>query len=149
MNSKQISVLAAFLAAKVDYAVVGGIAVIAHGYVRTTNDLDIFIRPTEDNARAAFEALRGLGVPLEGMDFSDLLHDEEHLRFGANEDHIDILASIGDMPFDQVWQNRIETDIEGIRIPFISKPDLIENKLQVGRHRDLSDVEALERIPEP
>jgi len=40
MHSKQISVLAAFLAAKVDYAVVGGVAVIAHGYVRTTNDLD-------------------------------------------------------------------------------------------------------------
>ncbi len=148
MHSKQISVLAAFLAAKVDYAVVGGVAVITHGYVRTTNDLDIFIRPTEDNARAAFEALRGLGVPLEGLDYSDLLDDQEHLRFGPNEDHIDILASIGEMPFDQVWRNRIETEIEGYRIPFISKSDLIENKLQVGRHRDLSDVEALERISE-
>ncbi len=48
MNEKQISLLAAFAAAGVEYAVVGGVAVNAHGYVRATHDLDIFIRPTED-----------------------------------------------------------------------------------------------------
>ncbi len=48
---KQISLLAAFAAAKVEYAVVGGVAVNAHGYVRATHDLDLFIRPTEENAR--------------------------------------------------------------------------------------------------
>ena len=42
MNEKQISLLAAFAAARVEYAVVGGVAVNAHGYVRATNDLDIF-----------------------------------------------------------------------------------------------------------
>ena len=61
MNEKQISLLAAFAAAKVEYAVVGGVAVNAHGYVRATHDLDIFIRPTEENARAAFEALPSSG----------------------------------------------------------------------------------------
>jgi hypothetical protein len=148
MNEKQISLLAAFLAAKVEYAVVGGVAVNAHGYVRATNDLDIFIRPTEENARAAFDALRALGVPLEGLTPSDLLNDEENLRFGPEQDHIDILASIGEMPFDQVWRNRIETTVAGLSIPFISKPDLIENKRQVGRLRDLADVEELTLIPE-
>jgi len=88
MNEKQISLLAAFLAAKVEYAVVGGVAVNAHGYVRATNDLDIFIRPTEENARAAFNALLALGVPLEGLTPADLLNDEENLRFGPEEDHI-------------------------------------------------------------
>ena len=51
MNEKQISLLAAFAAAKVEYAVVGGVAVNAHGYVRATHDLDIFIRPTEKKSR--------------------------------------------------------------------------------------------------
>ena len=147
MNSKQISLLAAFLAGKVEYAVVGGVAVNAHGYVRATNDLDIFIRPTEDNARAAFAALQSLGVPLEGMEPFDLLDDEEHLRFGPDDDHVDILASIGDMPFDQVWRNRVETIVDGLAIPFISKSDLIQNKLEVGRLRDLVDVDELVRIP--
>jgi len=146
MNEKQISLLAAFLAAKVDYAVVGGIAVNAHGYVRATNDLDIFIRPTEENARAAFAALRALGIPLGELQPTDLLSDQDNLRFGPAEDHIDILASIGEMPFDQVWRNRIETLVEGLPVPFISKADLIENKRQVGRLRDLADVEALDLI---
>ena len=108
MDSNQISLLAAFLAAHVDYVVVGGVAVNAHGYIRATNDLDLFIRPTEENARAAFEALLALGIPLEGYEASDLLDDEENLRFGPQEDHVDILASIGEMPFDQVWRNRLQ-----------------------------------------
>jgi hypothetical protein len=149
MNERQISLLAAFAAAGVEFAVVGGVAVNAHGYVRATIDLDIFIRPTEENARVAFEALLRLGVPLEGLQSSDLLDDEENLRFGPEEDHIDILASIGEMTFDQVWRNRVETMVGGVPVPLISKADLIENKRQVGRLRDLADVEELELIPEP
>jgi hypothetical protein len=148
MNKKQISLLAAFAAAKVEYAIVGGVAVNAHGYVRATNDLDIFIRPTEENARAAFGALVSLGVPLDGVEANDLLDEEENLRFGPEEDHVDILASIGEMPFEQVWRNRIETEVEGVPVPFISKADLIQNKLQVGRLRDLADAEELTLIPE-
>jgi len=148
MNEKQISLLAAFAAAKVEYAVVGGVAVNAHGYVRATHDLDIFIRPTKENARAAFSALLALGVPLEGLEPADLLDDEENLRFGPEEDHIDILASIGEMGFDQVWRNRVETVVDGLSVPFISKLDLMENKRQVGRLRDLADVEELARIPD-
>ena len=148
MNSRQISLLAAFAAAKVEFAVVGGVAVNRHGYLRATNDLNIFIRPTEENARAAFSALVEFGAPLEGLQPGDLLDDEENLRFGPEEDHIDILASIGEMPFDQVWANRIETEVEGFSIPFISKSDLIENKRQVGRLRDLADAEELALIPD-
>ena len=148
MNSKQISLLAAFLAARVEFAVVGGIALQAHGYLRATNDLDVFIRPTKENARAAFQALHAIGAPLEGLDACDLLDDEANLRFGPAEDHIDLLASIGGMPFDRVWRNRVEAVVEGLTIPFISKADLIENKRQTGRLRDLADVEELERIPD-
>ena len=125
-----------------------GVAVNAHGYMRATNDLDVFIRPTEENARAAYSALLAAGVPLEGIEPGDLLDDEENLRFGPEEDHIDILASIGEMPFEQVWRNRIETEVGGLSIPFISKQDLIENKRQVGRLRHLADAEELAMIPD-
>jgi hypothetical protein len=148
MNEKQISLLAAFAAAKVEYAVVGGVAVNAHGYARMTRDLDLLIRKTEENARAAFGALLAVGAPLEGLEPSDLLDDEENLRFGPEEDHVDILASIGEMPFEQVWRNRVEAEVGGVTVPFISKSDLIENKRQVGRLRDLADVEELELIPD-
>jgi len=127
---------------------VGDVAVNVHGYMRATNDLDLFIRPTEENARAAFGALLTLGAPLEGLQPDDLLDDEGNLRFGPAEDHIDILASIGEMTFDQVWRNRVETEMEGLSIPFISKSDLIDNKRQVGRLRDLADAEELALIPD-
>jgi hypothetical protein len=149
MNSKQISLLAAFAAAGVEYAVVGGVAVNAHGYVRATHDIDIFIRPTIENAEAAFQALLTMGVPLEGLAPADLLNYEENLRFGPAEDHIDVLALIGEMNFDQVWRNRMETVVDGLSIAFISKADLIENKRQTGRLRDLADAEELAQIPDP
>ena len=148
MNEKQISLLAAFAAAGIEYAVVGGMAVIRHGYVRATHDLDVFIRPTEENARAVFAALLSMGVPLEGLEAADLLNDTENLRFGPAEDHIDILCSIGEMGFDQVWRNRVEAVVQGVPVPFISKADLIESKRQVGRLRDLADVEELEQLPD-
>ena len=148
MNEKQIGLLAAFLAAGVDFAVVGGVAVNAHGYLRATNDLDIFIRPTEENARRAYEALHALGVPLGVLEPGDLLDDETNFRFGPDEDHVDILASIGTMPFDQVWRNRLEADIAGLQVPFISKADLIANKQQIGRLRHLADAEELALLPQ-
>ncbi|MDQ2925927.1 MAG: hypothetical protein M3R43_10275, partial [Acidobacteriota bacterium] len=128
---------------------VGEVAVNVHGYVRATHDLDIFIRPTAENARAAFGALLALGVPLEGLEPGDLLDDEENLRFGPEEDHIDILASIGEMPFEQVWRNRVETEIDGLAIPFISMADLIANKRQVGRLCNLADAEELTLLARP
>lgn len=148
MNETQISLLAAFVAAGVEFAVVGGVAVNAYGYLRATNDLDLFIRPTEDNARVAFDVLLKKGFPVQGLESTDLLDEEENVRLGPLENHVDILASIGEMTFDQVWRNRVETDVEGLLVPLISKADLIENKRQVGRLRDLADIEELELIPE-
>jgi len=147
-RSDQLSLFAAFAAASVDYVVVGGVAVNAHGFIRNTRDLDIFIRPTVENAEATFQALLDLGAPLDGLSSTDLLNDEEHYQLLTEHGHIDILTSIGEMGFDQVWRNRVETEIDGITVRFISKSDLIENKRQVGRLIDLADVEQLTLGPE-
>ena len=154
MNSRQIGLFAALHEKGAEYAVVGGVAVQAYGYIRATLDLNLFIRPSRENAQRVFEALQGLGVPLGGLDADDLLDDEQNLRFGPAEDHVDILASIGEMSFEQVWRNRMEADLGQVVVPFISRADLLENKRQVGQLRDLADVEELERLraeanPEP
>ena len=147
MNPTEMSVLAALSAAKVEYVIVGGVAVIAHGYLRMTRALDIFIRPTLQNAQAAFDALSELNVTIPGTGRRlTLLCDEENLRFPAEGQYVDILNSIGDMPFQQVWSGRVEATIDGVEIPFICKADLIENKKATGRNRDLIDVEELEHI---
>jgi hypothetical protein len=142
-RSEQLSLFAAFAAARVEYVVVGGVAVNAHGFVRNTRDLDLFLRPTVENATAAFQALLQLGAPLDGLSPEDLLNDEEHYQLLTEHGQIDILMSIGEMSFDQAWKNRVETVIDGIVVRFISRDDLIENKRQVGRLIDLADVEQL------
>jgi hypothetical protein len=147
-REEQLSLFAAFHAAGVEYAVVGGVAVNAHGFIRNTRDLDIFLRPTVENAQAAFHALQELGAPLAGLDPTDLLTEDEHYQFEMEFNRVDLLTFIGEMPFDTVWRNRIETTIDGVPVCFISKADLIENKRQVGRLIDLADVEQLSLLPD-
>ena len=147
-RSEQVSLFAALFEAGVEYAVVGGVAVNAHGFVRNTRDLDIFLRPTVENAEAAFRALQALGAQLEGLDATDLLADDAHYQLETEHGRIDLLPSIGDMPFDQVWLNRVDAVVDGVTVHFISKDDLIENKRQVGRSIDLADVEQLTLLSE-
>ena len=148
IGSTQASLFAAFRDARVEYAVVGGMAVNAHGFIRGTRDLDVFIRPTMENASAVFAALTALGAPLEGLTAEDLLDDEAQFQLSTTSGGIDILSSIGEMTFDRVWRNRVEGTVDGIVVPFISKADLIENKLQVGRTLDIADAEHLMLIPD-
>ncbi len=146
IRSEQVGFFAALLAHRAEFVVVGGVAVNAHGFVRNTRDLDVFLRPTVENAGAVFRALSGLGAPLAGMDATDLLMDDAHYQLETEQGRIDLLSSIGEMRFDQVWRNRISVEIDGVAIPFISVDDLIENKRQVGRLIDLAEAEQLENV---
>ena len=137
-RSEQLSLLSAFRATGVEYVVVGGVAVNAHGFVRNTRDLDVFLRPTKDNAKAAFDALITIGAPLEGIDYTDLLSEDAQYQLHTEHGRIDLLSSIGEMSFDQAWSGRVDAEIDGVIVHFISKKDLIENKRQVGRLIDLA-----------
>lgn len=146
MTSKQISLLAAFREAGVEFVVVGGLAVIFYGYERYTRDMDIFLRPTEENAKRAFSVLQAKGVEQGSLRPDDLLLEYETTRLGKDDDSIDVLNSFGKASFDDVWADRVEVEIGGAVIPFVSRDRLIANKLEVGRLRDLVDVEELELV---
>jgi hypothetical protein len=55
------SVVRALNDAAVPFIVVDGVAVNAHGYGRTTLDLDLVVRLSPEHVRSAFTALAGLG----------------------------------------------------------------------------------------
>ena len=146
MLKNQIGLLSEFNAHGVEYLIIGGYAVNAHGVPRTTRDLDILIRPTEENAAAAFRALKNLGAPLTGLEPNDLLNDEAHFQMGREPNRIDVLSSVNGIAFDQAWRNRIEAEVRsGLQVPFLCKEDLIQNKLETGRSQDLADVEKLRK----
>ncbi len=143
-------VIAAFNKHNVKYLVIGGHAVSVHSEPRGTKDLDLFIRADPDNSKAVFQALAEFGAPIAGMTPEDF-NDEPTTVFqmGVPPARIDILQGIEGVNFDDAWRNRTDGLLAGeIEAHVISREDLIRNKLAVGRHRDLGDVDALREAAE-
>jgi hypothetical protein len=129
---------------QVKYLIVGGYAVALHAQPRATKDLDIFVQPEPDNAKAVFAALGKFGAPLAGLSPDDLLDPKSFFRIGTAPQMIEILPTISGISFDAAWQHRVEAVIDSaLKAYFISAEDLITNKLATGRPQDLADAEAV------
>ena len=144
LNRDYRDMLSAFNDAKVDYMIVGAYAVAAHGVVRATGDIDVWINSTPENARRAWRALANFGVPLSGVQETDLTVYGTVFQIGVAPSRIDILTSIDGVEFSDAWNGRLEVEIEGIRVNVIGRSHLIANKKAVGRPQDLADVARLE-----
>ena len=138
--------LSSFNARGVRYLVVGGYAVSLHAQPRSTQDIDILIASDPGNAESVYTALREFGAPLEGLSSADFAQSGKFFRMGRAPLAIDILQEIDGVTFEQAWANRVEATIEpdtGLKAVFISRADLITNKLASGRPQDAADVAAL------
>ena len=80
---------------------------------------------------------------------ADFQQAGECFQIGVEPMRIDILQAIDGVSFDQAWERRHPSVITSERIPtyFISREDLVANKLASGRLRDLADVEDLQESP--
>ena len=148
MLKDQKELLSEFNAHGVEYLIVGGHAVNAHGVPRTTKDLDVLVRADAANSEKVYAALASFGAPLQGFtpaDFRD--YPEQIFQIGVEPSRIDILQSIPGVTFDEAWTNRVRGRIdEDITAPFIGRDDLILNKELTGRPRDLGDVAELRDV---
>jgi hypothetical protein len=86
--------LSVFNAHRVDYLVVGAHALAAHGHVRATGDLDVWVRPEPANAKRVIEALRAFGAPLLDLGEEDLIRPGTVFQIGIAPLRIDVLTSI-------------------------------------------------------
>ena len=136
--------LSEFNAAGVDYLVIGAYALAAHGRVRATGDLDVWVRPSADNARRVMSALAAFGAPLLDLSEADLIRPDLVFQIGVAPMRIDVLTGIDAVSFDQAWANRVNSTFMGQKVPVLSVADLINNKRAVGRTQDMADVEWLE-----
>jgi predicted nucleotidyltransferase len=128
-----------------EFAVVGGYAVAFHGYVRATKDLDIFVRPTNENARRVYMALASFGAPLHAFSVAetDFAAYDGILQVGVAPIRIDILNRIRAVSFDEAVSSGDSFELEGRSIPVIGLDALIHNKSAVGREQDIADVALL------
>jgi hypothetical protein len=155
-------VLTALEKADVRYLVVGGVAVVLHGYLRTTLDLDLVLHLDRENLRRALQAFSDLGfqpqapVPLgafadpptreawvreKNMTVFSLWHPE-HPGFA-----VDLFVQ-EPFDFEAVYGRALRVPLPGTEATVVSRNDLIEMKRSAGRPRDLDDVSALTGLGE-
>lgn len=136
--------LSALSAAGAEYLVVGAHAMAVHGRPRATGDLDIWIRPTPENAERVWSALAEFGAPLHDLDVGEFASPELVFQIGIAPRRIDIMTSVTGISFDEAWPERVVVSIEQVEIPVIGREELVRNKRAVGRPRDEADVAELE-----
>lgn len=133
-------------AERVEYLVVGAHAVGYHGYIRSSEDFDVWIRPTIENARRVYRALARFGAPMDMVKVEDFTSDDLIFQIGTKPFRIDIITSISGLDFDEAWERREPSTYLGESNFVPGLGDLITNKLASGRPKDLLDVEELRRI---
>lgn len=134
--------------AGVEYLLVGAHALAVHGHIRATKDLDVWVRPSLENADRLLGALHRFGAPTQDVSRDDFALPGVVLQIGVDPLRIDILTAVDGVQFDEAWSNHVTARFADQTVNVISKKDLIRNKRESGRMQDLADVEALERIPE-
>ncbi len=162
MRAQIDEILAALSANNVRYLVVGGVAVVLHGHLRTTMDLDLVVQLESDNVRRALGAFEELGlqpvVPVPMQAFADpasresWIRDKNMIVFSVWHPErptlkVDVFVS-EPFDFEAVYERSIRVDLETTEARILAIQDLIALKEEAGRPQDLADVAALEALLE-
>ncbi len=131
-------------ARKARYVVIGATAFPVHGYARATLDVDLFIEPTEENARRVREALSDFGYDVSDLTIEDLLRKKVLIRQYVLQ--TDLHPFVAGATFEEVWDHRIESRLGQTPTAFASLDDLIRMKQAAGRPKDIEDLKALRKL---
>jgi hypothetical protein len=133
--------------AKVGYVLIGGIALIRHGVVRATRDVDAVFAPEPDNVERirglidAWDATRPDGSPIP----DETIAAERTIHLATPHGELDLLSEkVAGMSFSDLLSRSERRRVEGVEAPICSLADLVAMKRAVGRERDLVDLADLE-----
>lgn len=132
---------------RVEFVVIGATAFPVHGYARATLDVDVFIRPTRENAERAWHALKQFGYDVTDVTVADLLKKKLLIRQYAVE--TDLHPFVAGVTFDEVWKRSVKTRYGRITARFASLTDLIKMKRAAGRAKDHEDLRYLLKLKTP
>jgi hypothetical protein len=135
--------LKSFNSNNVEYLLIGGYAVGIYGHIRATNDLDIWVNVSPDNAANIVRALREFGFAAAGLTSDLFLARNNVVRMGVPPIRIEILTSISGVEFESCYAEKEMIQVEEMVLPVISLARLRENKVASGRAKDLADLESL------
>ena len=146
-NSDFRDLFAALNAGDAEYLVVGALALAAHGHVRATKDLDVWVGASPENAERVYRALAVFGAPLHDLTVKDLASSDLIFQIGVPPLRVDIITSIDGVEFVDAWREKMSSEYADQPVHVLSRRHLIQNKKAAGRLQDLADVEALEKGP--
>ncbi|MEI6239516.1 MAG: hypothetical protein WCR51_03940 [Planctomycetia bacterium] len=147
MNRDFAEMLNALSAEGAEVLVVGAYAVAGHGLPRATGDIDLWVRPTPENAARVWRALERFGAPRSRLTPASFTEPDIVYQIGLPPNRIDILTTIDGVAFADAWAERVIRTVDGVTFPMISKHHLLANKRATGRPQDLADVARLEEMP--
>ncbi|CAN5887253.1 hypothetical protein BH24GEM1_BH24GEM1_20640 [soil metagenome] len=141
------------------YVLVGGLAVVLHGHLRATGDVDLVVDLAPDQVDRTLGALERAGfrpyVPVPASEFADPARRAEWIRDKAmlvfslvpsgGVPMVDLFLD-PPMPFDRLWTRSVVVSMRGVPVRVAALDDLIDLKRRAGRPEDVADAEALTEI---
>src|SRR5688572_29655275 len=115
-------ILKALLVEEVSFLLIGGYAVIYHGYNRTTGDMDLWLEPTNENKENVIKALGKLGLEPNDLNKVAEMDFTRHLAFSIGEEpqKIDFITYINQVSFKQANENKVVIEFEKLQVPVIN-----------------------------
>jgi predicted nucleotidyltransferase len=130
---------------KVEYLLVGGYAVVLHGYNRSTGDMDIWVHKSEENYNKLQNVYSDFAASMFSKD--DFLSNDFNVwSMGKEPVKIEIITDIIGLVFQTSIENCKWYELNNIKVPFIDLEDLIKTKKASGRYKDLADIEQLKKL---
>lgn len=126
----------------VKYLVIGGYAVVYHGYVRSTNNIDIWVDISKENIKKLLIALEEFGFSSSNFKEEDF-SPNQIIQLGHPPNRIDLITTPAGVDFETCYKTKEQTTIDNVNISIIDLTNLIKTKKASNRTRDLADVEEL------
>jgi len=128
---------------KVEYLIVGGYALAFHGAPRATGDIDLFVKPTNENAGRILAALDDFGFGSLNLSKDDFTTPGMVVQLGVPPVRIDIITRVSGVSWEKADAGKTLGFYADIPVFFIGRDDFIANKRATGRRKDAADIEAL------
>lgn len=139
LNEDYGEILQLLLSNRVKFLVVGAYAMGVYGNPRATGDFDIW----EENSKKIYKALAKFGASLSAITEKTFSKKRIIFQVGVTPRRIDILTYIDGVGFKKAYQTKEEIKIDDLKVPFLSKANLIKNKQATGRDKDKLDIKHL------
>jgi predicted nucleotidyltransferase len=131
----------------VEFLVIGAHAVAFYGRARFTEDIDLWLNRSAENAERFRQSLEAFGLSISVDDVHRFVEkDRQMIRLGAPPYMVDILNFAGNASFDEVASRSVKGDLDGLLVDYPSLDDLRNMKSDANRPQDLADLDRLKDV---